>query len=784
MRVCVAVLLCSLSCLGGSLQPDLLELSRIAQTDLTGAQTLAREWGYIVHQGKIVVSVESSFVSWPAHLRQYVTGTMPGLQELWVPIQLLQEVSRVQGVSYVRKPLTPVPCSTHTSEGVAVVGAPEWHASGFTGKGIKVAIIDVGFKGLKEVREAGKIRNVAQLKSYVPCNPEFGLDYDVHGTACAEVLSDMAPDATFYLWVVWTEVGLSEAVNDAIKLGIHIISHSCVWLLSNFQDGTGPICSTAQKAINAGIVWVNAAGNFAHGSHWRGSWVDTNNDRYLDFTSTSGRNSFSLPAGSQAVIWMTWNAFPSTTEDYDLVLIDLDQDKVVFRSEARQSRQSGPPIEGITIQTGKDSNFAIAVYSHMNRTYPDIEIYTTTNIRLEHFTSSTSIGVPGDVAGVVTVGAIDWKKWESGPAETWSSQGPTSAGLVKPDIVGPNRVKNISYSTTMSGTFGGTSAATPHVAGAAALVWQKFPEYTSQDIVTFLYSSAVDMGAPGKDNIYGHGRLKLGEAGSPGDQPEQPPLPPPSPDSHAHTYEPDGWTLVSAPVATPANVYKTTIYFWSGTEYIQISEVQAYYGYWARINTKTNVLTFGDVVPPKLPLFKGWNLISSAKPAVLGNIRFYKGETELTWDEAVVQGYISARLYGFKDGDFYIPESLDPWYGYWLFTTEADLSIGFSDEVASVRYRPLTTISDSIPLPPVPSMPILALYTGGMITFSLPHHDTAEISVYNLAGNLVWRSPHTNWDMKDSQGRYLANGVYLWNARYCVLGVCVNTTLQKLIVSR
>ena len=38
-----------------------------------------------------------------------------------------------------------------TSEGLAGSGSPAWHAAGFTGAGVKVAILDLGFDGLGDV---------------------------------------------------------------------------------------------------------------------------------------------------------------------------------------------------------------------------------------------------------------------------------------------------------------------------------------------------------------------------------------------------------------------------------------------------------------------------------------------------------------------------------------------------------------------------------------------------------------------------------------------------------
>lgn len=55
----------------------------------------------------------------------------------------------------------------------------------------------------------------------------------------------------------------------------------------------------------------------------------------------------------------------------------------------------------------------------------------------------------------------------------------------------------------------GTSAACPHVAGAAALVWTVRPELSARQVAEVLMLGADDRGAPGKDPAYGYGRLNL-----------------------------------------------------------------------------------------------------------------------------------------------------------------------------------------------------------------------------------------------------------------------------------
>ena len=55
----------------------------------------------------------------------------------------------------------------------------------------------------------------------------------------------------------------------------------------------------------------------------------------------------------------------------------------------------------------------------------------------------------------------------------------------------------------------GTSMASPHVAGAAALLWGYNPDFTNTQIRSALQAGAVDSGAPGRDSFYGFGRINV-----------------------------------------------------------------------------------------------------------------------------------------------------------------------------------------------------------------------------------------------------------------------------------
>ncbi len=60
--------------------------------------------------------------------------------------------------------------------------------------------------------------------------------------------------------------------------------------------------------------------------------------------------------------------------------------------------------------------------------------------------------------------------------------------------------------------FDGTSMATPHVSGVAALVWSQDATCSNQDIRNVLTGSALDLGPAGKDNAYGYGLVQAADA--------------------------------------------------------------------------------------------------------------------------------------------------------------------------------------------------------------------------------------------------------------------------------
>ncbi|MCX5403771.1 S8 family serine peptidase [Streptomyces sp. NBC_00335] len=122
---------------------------------------------------------------------------------------------------------------------------------------------------------------------------------------------------------------------------------------------------------------------------------------------------------------------------------------------------------------------------------------------------NNTVSSPGCVPSVLTVGAVD----RDDKTASFSSRGP--AGLnhtLKPEIAAPG----VQISAAAAGGRGvyayqsmsGTSMATPHVAGAAAIVKQRHPDWTAQQIKAALVGSA-NTAVPGDVRETGGGRLDV-----------------------------------------------------------------------------------------------------------------------------------------------------------------------------------------------------------------------------------------------------------------------------------
>ncbi|MFI2650398.1 S8 family serine peptidase [Micromonospora fulviviridis] len=125
-----------------------------------------------------------------------------------------------------------------------------------------------------------------------------------------------------------------------------------------------------------------------------------------------------------------------------------------------------------------------------------------------------TIGSPGTAASALTVGAVD----KQDQLAWFSSTGPLArTGALKPDLAAPGVGITAARSQQSGGSgmyqsMDGTSMATPHVSGAAAILAQRHPDWSGQQVKEALMSSAKGLADSYNPYEVGSGRLDVAAA--------------------------------------------------------------------------------------------------------------------------------------------------------------------------------------------------------------------------------------------------------------------------------
>ena len=421
------------------------------------------------------------------------------------------------------------------SEGVHLIGADQWHAAGFTGKGVKIGVIDF------ELPDAEKYLPNVKLttKSFKSSpNDPFSASYDFHYvTAFVEIIHEVAPDAEIYFaesddgtsypkalgWLIDEENITILADNNFWPSGVldgsnifdqylHIVKQAGVFTsVSSLPEGSGLIGSTTARG------------------HYGATFTDADGDGYHDFSAVSGvpgMNSLPVRVVDQEVIYrnappsmkpqavfmnLFWNGDENSKMLYTLTIVDA-QGKEVARAQPFGSRVQYLQSLSATLPTGDYT-------MRIKKTQPDepdvpFDVFFS-GMQATQVVPAGAFHVPQDSNDAVTVGPVNWQDDTIPP---YVAHGPTQDGRTKPDLVAPDCVstpvqadstKASLYLPNDSLTCG--IAASAHFAGAAALYKQAYPDATPDDILVYFQQHAKKLtGADGDPNTSGAGRLQLG----------------------------------------------------------------------------------------------------------------------------------------------------------------------------------------------------------------------------------------------------------------------------------
>lgn len=400
-------------------------------------------------------------------------------------------------------------------EAIEALNADEWHERGITGAGVKVAVFDLQWFGAEADPDVLGDVQTHDCWWHSSCDvpmdtlrPRFGFEEGIHGYGCAQIIRDIAPDAELHLVRVNGETTLENAVQWAIRNEIDVVSMSLSFFNTSFYDGTGTVNDKMDALAANGVLMVGSAGNYARG-HWVGPYVDGNGDGRMDFNGDDGLWVY-LRAGNRRGAYVTWNQYTGCgATDLDATLRDAEGN-VIGRSEDRQDPDADrcEPLERLSGQVTEDGWYRIEVVATTGATSLVTVKVIVTDGTIDGGIAEGSMTDPSSHPAVLSVGAVRAEGYLWNDVEPFSSRGPTSDGRAKPDIAGPDGVTTDAYGAE---GFYGTSAATPAVAGALALVLSEDPSLDAYGAAERLkgWSLGDDAAFESPDPRFGAGKARL-----------------------------------------------------------------------------------------------------------------------------------------------------------------------------------------------------------------------------------------------------------------------------------
>lgn len=391
----------------------------------------------------------------------------------------------------------------HIEENIRKLGFDRYYSelkrnSGDYSYEVRVAVFDYGFDGYQ--KELGfTIPERTIYKARPGDTNDFTFDRKSgHGLAMAQILTQYmtnnyqywkaAPKIYFYKTNGYTN--LKWAIDDAISNHVDIVLHSIVYEYGSNYDGKGFFNDLVNRATDAGIVWINSAGNFGETTYnsniklTNGNWVD------FDLANNAVPVSCEFPRESKVKkqnrncslrLVLSWDDFKNkpfigTDKDLDIYLYDENFEKTIaaeltqVEDEAKSKNKEGYSLyPREIIQTSiPEGTYYIKVRSKKDNFTINDRLRITADgdyIQFPERDASESILNPADNPNVITVG-------ENSPRSS------VSRSLNKPELVAPSLVigeKGMRYK--------GSSNAAAVVAAGVGLMKKINPNLSRDEIV-------------------------------------------------------------------------------------------------------------------------------------------------------------------------------------------------------------------------------------------------------------------------------------------------------------
>lgn len=387
-------------------------------------------------------------------------------------------------------PPDPASYGSIDSGGPAVMDADFLHELGTRGSGVKIAVFDIGFDGIDSwaASECGPVSTHPNQPLWYHDNHPAG---EYHGTACVEIIRDIAPEASILIIDQSDpQMDVNVAVNYAVNWGADVISQSLGY---PGYPGAGAACQAAQSAINAGVHFVNSAGNYADYNYWESGSYTVGGGDFVQFSGTDITNYIYSWTGGEIILWYSYESPSSSYASYQLRLYEYDG----FNYNLVDSGNSGSTDQAVYYTAQSNREYYVAIFQTSAGIEGRMRLFSP-NMELYYADSYGSISNPATLPAVVSVGAVSTSNYtSSGWPESYSSRGGGIFNLPL-TLCAPTDCWTVSYGST---PFNGTSCACPNFAGFLALHISR-PEYAANPMAG---TAVIDIGPSGQDPDTGHG---------------------------------------------------------------------------------------------------------------------------------------------------------------------------------------------------------------------------------------------------------------------------------------
>ena len=416
------------------------------------------------------------------------------------------------------------------------IGTSISYQSGYDGSGIVVSIIDTGID-LNHPDLEGQIIGGYDFVD----NDEIPEDTNGHGTQVAGIIASngnlkgIAPNSKILMYKV-SEDGESvpshliiKAIEKSIEDNADIINIS----LGINQTNT-KIDQVVNKAVKNNIFVVTAAGNFGPELSTIGS--PGINPNAITVGATFNNVTSSLVSTFE-IEDKTFNVFPMVGTQ---ALTEPITSQIIFGKYGRANDLLENDVEGsiLLIERGSDIENEIIYFSDKEKNAANVGaraiiVYNNEpgiffgELIHEYVDEGYEPTIPAlsvsrddgliikEILQSDTKGTLD-VFYHPDFVAYFSSRGPVSPFYIKPDLVAPGAFIN---TTDINGEYkisSGTSFAAPHVAGTAALILQKNPELTPQELKSILMTTSEIVYDQFDDRfpieVSGNGRIDVSKA--------------------------------------------------------------------------------------------------------------------------------------------------------------------------------------------------------------------------------------------------------------------------------